>query len=449
MKVIVIGAGEVGFDVARILSIDQHDVVVIDTDPDALESVGDRLDVLTIQGNGTSAAVLEEAGIRKADLLVAVAAIDEVNIISCMMANRMGVGTTVARVRSAELTRDKSVLSAKDLGIDLIIRPEESAASEVVGLIKRASATDTLTFIDGHMQLVGLRLDADCPLDGTPVSELPGMLPKYEFRIAAIVRGVRTIIPKGKDVLKKNDQVFIFARPKNMPHVIRLMGKREDKIQNVMIMGGTEIGAMIAEELSEERNKRVKLIEPNREQAEHRAEQLPSVLVIHGSETDIDLLAAEGLGEMDAFIAITEDEESNLVTCLLAKHLGVSKTVALLSKTAYVPISKSIGLDAAVSRKLAVSREIMRFLRGKHVLSVATVRGLDAEILELQAEPRSPITRGSLGELRLPSGMLIAAVDHGNKSEVAMGQTEISAGDRVIVFVLPSVVSQAEKLFLS
>lgn len=449
MKVIVIGAGEVGYDVARILSIDQHDVVVIDTDAEALDSVGDRLDVLTIHGNGTSADTLEQAGIRRADLLVAVAAIDEVNIISCMMASRMGVGTTVARVRSVELTRDRSVLSSKDLGIDLIIHPEESTASEVVGLIRRASATDMLTFIDGHMQLVGIRLDKDFALEGTPIRELPALIPKYDFRLAAIVRGVRTIIPGGNDVLRKNDQVFVFARPKNMPHILNLLGKNEGKIQDVMIMGGTEIGAMIAEQLSAEGRKRVKLIEPNREEAELRAEQLPNVLVIHGNQTDIDLLAAEGLGEMDAFIAITEDEESNLVTCLLAKHLGVNKTVALLSKVAYVPISQSIGLDAAVSRKLAVSREILRFLRGKHVLSVATVRGLDAEILELKAGPRSPVTRSPLKDLKLPKGMLVAAVDHGNKSEVAVGETIINPGDSAIVFVLPSVVAKAEKLFVS
>ncbi len=449
MKVIVIGAGEVGYDVARILSMDQHDVVVIDNDAEALESVSNRLDVLTMQGNGTSATILEEAGIRKADLLVAVTAIDEVNIISCMMATRMGVTTTVARVRSVEFTRDKSVLSSKELGIDLIIHPEESAANEVVGLIRRASATDMLTFIDGHMQLVGLRLDNNFPLEATQIKDLPGLLPKYEFRIAAIVRGVRTIIPRGKDVLRKHDQVFVFARPKNMPHVVSLLGKNESKITNVMIMGGTEIGAMIAEQLCAEGHRHVKLIEPNREVAELRAEQLKDVLVIHGKETDIDLLAAEGLGEMDAFIAITEDEESNLVTCLLAKHLGVKKTVALLSKVAYIPISQSIGLDAAVSRKLAVSREILRFLRGKHVLSVATVRGLDAEILELEAAPRSRITTGPLKDLKIPRGMLIAAVDHGKSSEVAMGDTEINPGDRAIVFVLPSVMAQAEKLFVN
>lgn len=448
MRVIVIGAGEVGFDVARILSMDQHDVIVVDIDPDRLAGVSDRLDVMTIQGNGTSARVLEEAKIRSADLLIAVAAIDEVNIIACMMASRLGVKTTVARVRSHELADSHSVLSASDFGIDLIIHPEESTAREIVGLLRRASATDSLSFIGGNMQLVGVRIDADCTFPGEDLRALATQLPDHPFRVAAIVRGVRTIIPHGTDTLRQNDQVFLVARPKDMTHVIRHFGKNERKIQDIMIMGGTEIGLRVAEELSKERNKRVKLIEPDRELAERRAEALKDVLVIHGAETDIDLLATEGLAEMDAFVAITADEESNLVSCLLAKHLGVKKTVALLSKVAYIPISQSIGLDAAVSSKLAVSREIMSFLRGKHVLNVATVHGLDAEIVEMQAAARSPVTMGPLSELDLPRGMLIAAVDHGKKSEVATGKTEINAGDRAIVFVIPSLMSKAERMFV-
>jgi trk system potassium uptake protein TrkA len=449
MRVVVVGAGEVGFDVARILSMDENDVVVVDIDPEQIESVNERLDVMTVLGHGTSAVALEQAGIRSADLLVAVTAIDEVNIIACMLASRIGVETTIARIRSTELAGDHSILSADDLGIDLIIHPEESTAKEIVGLLHRSSATDSLSFADGNMQLVGMRLDADCTGYGQELTALSGQLPQHPFRIAAIVRGVRTILPRGSDRLALNDQVFIVARPKDMPAVVRHLGKREGRLENIMILGGTEIGMRVAEELSRERTKRVKLIEPNRELAERRAEALENVLVIHGKETDIDLLAVEGLAEMDAFVAVTKDEESNLVACLLAKHLGVKKTVALLSKVAYIPISQSIGLDAAVSSKLAVSREILAFLRGKHVLSVATVHGLDAEIIEMEADPGSPVTKAALGELNLPRWTLIAAVDHGKESEVATGSTVINAGDRAIVFVLPSAKGKLERLFLN
>ncbi|MDX1547725.1 MAG: Trk system potassium transporter TrkA [Rhodothermales bacterium] len=448
MRIIVIGAGEVGFDVARILAQEQHDVVVIDLDAEALTDVRGKLDVMALHGNGTSAAVLEEAGIRKADMLIAVTAIDEVNVIACMMADRLGVETTVARVRSDELSRSKSILKATDFGIDLIIHPEESAAAEVTRLIRRASATDVLTFCGERLHLVGMRIDAGAPVIGRTLQEVAVENRNLTFRVMAIGRGIRTILPRGAERIRRGDQIFVLARPKVIPHVARIMGKSDARIQHVMILGGTQVGARIAAQLSETKSKRVKLVEPDREQARRLAEDLPEVLVLHGDATDIDLLVLEGLGEMDAFVAVTEDEESNLVTCLMAKHLGVQKTVAMLSKGAYIPISQAIGLDAAVSKKLAVSREILRFLRGKHVLSVATIHGLDAEILEIEAAPRARVTRNPLRELAVPDGMLMGAVVHSNGSvEVATGETQIEPGDRAIVFVLPGHIAEAERYF--
>ena len=448
MRVIVVGAGEVGYDVSRILAHEQHDVVVVDTDATRLGEVRERLDVLTIQGSGTSAPVLGDCGVRKADMLIAVTNIDEVNIIACMMADRLGVATTIARVRSDELSESTSVLSASDFGIDLVIHPEESAAAEVTRLIWRAAATDVLTFCDGRLQLVGMRIEADSPLVGTSLRDLALQHSSLTFRIMGISRGIRTILPRGDEVLRKNDQVFVMTRPKEFKHVAAALGKREVRMQHVMVLGGTQVGARVARLLAQDGKRRIKLIETDRARAERLAEALRDVLVIHGDATDLDLMATEGLGEMDAFVAVTDDEESNLVSCLMAKHLGVQKTVALLSKGAYIPISQSIGLDAAVSKKLAVSREVMRFLRGKHVLSVATVHGLDAEILEIEAKARARVTFKPLSELSLPKGMLIGAVIHTNgKLEIATGDTHITPGDRAILFVLPTSIEEAEKYF--
>ncbi len=447
MRVVVIGAGEVGYDVASLLAHEQHDVSVVDTDPDVLRQVESRLDVLTVQGSGTSARVLTNAGIQQADMLIAVTAIDEVNVIACMMADRLDVTTTVARMRSDEITRAQSVLKAKDFGIDLVIHPEESAASEVVRLIRRASATDVLTFADGRLHLVGMRLDADAPVIGKTLAEVARAHPECTFRLKAIVRGARTILPRGGERLQVGDQVFILMRPKYVTPVARFMGKDETRMQHVMVLGGTRVGAGVALHLCEGKAKRVKLIEPDAERAATLAEELPGVLVIHGDATDIDLLVTEGLGDMDAFVAVTDDEESNLVTCLMAKHLGVHKTVALLSKGAYIPISQAIGLDAAVSKKLAVSREVRRFLRGKHVLSVATVHGLDAEVLEIEAEPRAAVTKKPLKDLELPKGILVGAIEHPDSVEIATGTTQIEPGDRAIVFVLPDCVEALENLF--
>jgi trk system potassium uptake protein TrkA len=447
MKVIIVGAGEVGFDIARLLAMEKHDVIVVDLDVEALDVVRDKLDVMTLRGNGTSTTLLQEAGVSGADLMIAVTQIDEVNIIACMIADRLGVPTTVARIRSDELSGTHAALKASDFGIDLVIHPEESAAAEIARLIRRASASDVLSFADDRIHLVGLRLEEKVSVIGKSLQDLAAENPNLTYRIMAIARGMRTVIPQGNEILHKNDQVFVLARPKVMPHIVRAMGKDDTRINDVMILGGTSVGVKVALHLCQERSKRVKLIEPKRAVAERIAELLPQALVIHGEGTDIDLLVQEGLGEMEAFVAVTDDEESNLVTCLLAKHLGVGKTIALLSKGVYVPISQTIGLDAGVSTKLAVSREVMRFLRGKHVLSVATVYGLDAEILEMQARRNAPITRSPLHELKLPRGMIIGAVMRGKEVEVATGFTHIEAGDRAIVFVLPRLVHQAEDWF--
>jgi trk system potassium uptake protein len=447
MRAIVVGAGVVGFDVAKLLSQAEHDVVVIDYDPEALSHINDKLDVMTVCGNGTSTSILEEAGIRDARILIAVTAIDEVNIIACMLADRLGVETTIARVRSDELSNTKAVLNASDFGIDLVIHPEESAAEEIVRLIRRASATDIVMIAGDRLHLVGLRLDPDSPVLGKSLRDVVSEGGNSSFRVMAITRGIRTILPNGDERFRKNDQVFVLTRPKSIPPVLEIFGKSDRRIHNIMILGGTDIGAKVAYQLSQEKHKSIKLIESDRKRAEELAELLGSVLVIHGDDTDIDLLVTEGLSDMDAFVAVTDDEESNLVTCLLAKHLTVRKTVALLSKGAYIPISQSIGLDAAVNKKLAVSREIMRFLRGKHVKSVATVHGMDAEILEIEAANRSYITSDSLMNLSLPTGMSIGAVSSGKDIEIAVGTTRINPGDSAFVFVLPGQIAKAESMF--
>lgn len=449
MRAIVIGAGEVGFDVAKLLAKANHDVVVIDVDGDALSRTAEKLDVMVLEGSGTSTKLLEEAGIEDAKILVAVTAVDEVNIIACMLADRLGVETTVARIRSTELSKTHSAITVSDFGIKVAIHPEESAAAEVCRLVRRASATDVLPLADGRLHLLGLRLDRNSPVVGRKIKDVMAEHPDLQFRVMAITRGIRTILPRGDEEFGRSDQLFLIARPKSIPPILAVMGKSEQKIHDVMVLGGTDIGAMVARELSEDKNIHVKLVEPDRERAEDLAEALSRVLVIQGEPTDIDLLVTEGLSDMDAFVAVTDDEESNLVTCLLAKHLQIRKTVALLSKPAYIPISQSIGLDAAVNKKLAVSREIMRYLRPKHVLSIATVHGMDAEILEMEAAPRSPITCDSLMNLDLPDGILLAAVVHGKHVDIATGSTEVEPGQRAYVFVLSHLIDEAERLFRS
>ncbi len=451
MRAIVVGAGDVGYDVARMLSLQRHDVTVIDVDLDKVNQIRDSLDVLAIRGSGTSARTLMEARILEADLLVAVTDVDEVNLLASMIAERVGKETvTIARVRSEEFVGKEGVLSLADFGLDLIIHPEESTAAETVALLRRASATDIIEFADGRVQLVGIRMDRDAPVIGRTLQEIAQTNDHLTFRIAGIARGARTIIPRGDERIQKDDQVFVLVETGQVPQVIHVLGKSGARLEHVMILGGSRVAARIAARLCERKKEHgklhVKLIEPDRATAERLAEELEGALVIHGDPSDMDLLVVEGVGEMDAFVAVTNDEESNLVSCLMAKHLGVRKTVAMLSKSAYIPISQSIGLDAAVSQKLAISREVLRFLRGKHVTSVATVLGLDAEIIELEADADAPITRAPLMKQKLPKGILVAAVV-GRGVEIATGTTHVQPGDRVIVFATPERVSELEDYF--
>ena len=459
MRAIIVGAGDVGYDVARMLSLQRHDVTVIDTDAARVGHVRETLDVLAIEGSGTSAAVLHRARIGEADLVVAVTDVDEVNIIAAMMAERVGKSaeetTTIARVRSGDFTGDRAALPLAEVGIDHVIHPEESTAREVVSLLRRASATDIVDFCGARVHLVGLRVERGAPVVGTALVDLARRGAHLDFRVMAIARGVRTLIPHGGTTVQAGDQVFVLVPSGQVAQVAHLLGKEAGRLRHAMILGGTAVGARVAAGLSQATGRdahamHVKLVEADRGRAEALAEALEGVLVLHGDPTDIDFLAREGLSETDAVVALTADEESNLVSCLVAKHIGVKKTVALLSKASYIPVAQSIGLDAAVSQKLAVTREVLRFLRGAHVRSAATVHGLDAEILELVADRGAPVTRGPLARLRLPEGVLIGAVVEAAGSggvEIATGATVVAPGARAIVFATPERADEVEGLF--
>jgi trk system potassium uptake protein len=452
MRTIIVGAGDVGFDVARTLSLQRHDVTVIDLDAERIASIREALDVMAIRGSGTSGRVLRDAGIKGADLLVAVTDVDEVNLLAAMLASRAGARTTIARVRSEGLVGPEGIADRRDLGVDLIINPEESTALEVVAILRRAAASDVIDLAGGRIELLGLRVDRDSPIVGKSLDALSAEHEHITFRVIGIIRGARTIIPRGDDRIQKDDQLFVVVRSGQVPQLVYVFGKEAARLEKIMIVGGSRVSGRIAGHLrhgaTRRSGPRIILIEPDEKEAERLAGELDGVLVVHGESSDIDLMVREGISDMDAFVAVTEDEESNLVTCLLAKHLGVRKTVAMLSKGAYIPISRSIGLDAAVSQKLAMSREIARFLRGKHVTSVTTILGLEAEVIEVEPMVGAPILKAALEDIKLDRGLLIASVirDDGGV-EVATGRTRLRLGDRVIVSAMPDRIEEVERLF--
>ena len=448
MKIIIIGAGEIGYDLASVLSKEKHDVIVLDRDKSCLEKVTENLDVLCHEGNATSAKDLVEAGVQDADILIAVTSIDEVNMIASMMSKRLGADMVIARVRSDELSRPNAPLKSTDLGIDVLIHPEQSAAYEIVRLIKRASASDLINLAEGKMQLIGLRIGKQSPLVGKPLVDYAQEHSDITFRVAAIARKGLTIIPDGNVRIQALDQIFIIAKTGDIPHIIETTGKPDIDIERVMIAGGTPIGAMIARILCEQDKKwNIKLIEPDYDTAVELAQELKDVLVLNGNPTDPDLLASEGITDTDAFISVTDDEESNIISCLMAKHLEVRKTVALVSKSDYIPLSQTIGLDAAVNKKSAASNEIHRHVRGGRVISVASLQGIKAEVIELQATEKSKVVKKTISEINFPDGCVVGGILSNGSAEIATGSSQIRAKDRVIIFCLPEAVDKVTSLF--
>lgn len=444
----IIGAGEIGYDLAEILSQEKHDVVVLDRAQDRLDDVMESMDVLCIEGNATSAQDLVKAGVDSADILIAVTSIDEVNMIASMMSKRLGAKMVIARVRSDELSRPNAPLKPTDLGIDVMIHPELSAAQEIVRLIKRASASDLVNLADGKMQMIGLRLGKNSPIAGKTLVEYAEEHSDFTFRVTAIQRRGMTIIPGGSVRLQPNDQIFVLAKTDDIPAVVKTTGKPEVEITRVMIAGGSPIGAMIARLLcEEEKDLNVKLIEPDYDTAAELAEELKDVLVLNGNPTDPDLLASEGITETDAFISVTEDEESNIISCLMAKHLEVKKTVALVSKSDYIPLSQTIGLDAAVNKKSAASNEIHRHVRGGRVISVTSLQGIKAEVIELQAAPGSKVVKKPIHKLSFPEGCVVGGILSNGSVEIATGRSQIRPNDRVIIFCLPEAIDKVTRLF--
>lgn len=448
MKIVIAGAGEVGFELSKILSLEHHDVTVIDERKKCLQRVIENLDVLSVEGNATSPKVLVEAGTDDADLMIAVTSVDEVNIIACMMAKRLGVKRAIARVRNNELSRPDSPLSPSELGIDVLIHPEESAANEIHQLVKRASATDVVSLAEGQLQLVGLRVEKNSEIVNRKLEDIAQLFPEIAFRVVAISRRGRTIIPRGNNQIMPLDHIFIITDVDHVKDMIEATGHQDVNLRRIMIAGGDDIGRMLAEKLSEDEQKwQIKLIEPDKDKATEIANNQRDILVLNGDSTDPNLLVVEGIQEMDAFVSVTEDEESNIISCLMAKHLEVKKAVALVSKPQYIPLSQTIGIDAVVNVKASASDEIHRHVRQGQLLTVKALQGIQAEIIEVIAGKNCDISDKPIHSIGIPDGIVIGGILSGESAEVATGDSIIKKGDRVIVLALPNAINQIEKLF--
>jgi len=445
MRIIIAGAGDVGKHLAKMLSSDLHDIIIIDHDEASLKGVGSAYDIMTLTGSATSFDTLKEAKIKRSDLFIAVTNTEEVNITSCIIAKRLGVKQSISRVDNAEYIRPVNKNHFTTLGIDYLIYPERIAAREITGMVSQAGTSEVVDFTGGKLSLYVLKLEEKAPVVGKTLNEATEEINDFDFRAVAITRNNQTIIPRGLDKFYVNDLVYVVTNKSGINNVLKYSGKKKVEIKYVMILGGSRIGRRTAQAL--ENKMRVKLIEYNQVKCNRLADELSNTLVIQGDGRDADLLSEEGLEKMDTFIAVTGNSETNLLSCLLAKKMGVKKTIAEIENMNYISLAESMGVDTIINKKLVTASQIVRFTMNAEVSTMKCLTGSDAEVLEFVAKPNSKITRDKLKNIQFPKSSIVGGVIRGKKSFIATGESQIQAEDRVVVFAMPSVIKKVETFF--
>ena len=451
MRVLVVGAGEVGYHIAAKLVQEKADVVLVDTDRARLDQVAESLDVQTVLGYGANPETLKAAGLSVADLLVAVTGHDETNILACRLAQLLARPETrrVARIRASgfyEFFDEKRFRS--DFGLNFIINPSQEAVDTILDFIEFPGATDVIDVARGRLRLAGMRLPRKHPLLGKPLAELlPRSQGAANILIAAIYRRHDLVIPRGETVLKAGDLIYVAAGADDTAQVREFYGLEADVIKSVVIVGGGEVGYLLAKRLeADERRFNIKLIELNAERSEYLSDRLARTIVIKGDGTDQDLLLEENIGDCDAFIAVSTDDEKNLISCLVAKRLGSRHTITRVNRFSYAPLVAAIGLEAMVSVRIAAVSAVLKYIRKGRVISVATLANEDAEIIEFQVMPKSKAAGRKLMDIKFPEGALATALTRGELVIIPRGGTTIEAGDILAIVAKAEVIPQVEKL---
>jgi trk system potassium uptake protein TrkA len=448
MKIIIAGAGEVGFHLAKLLSYESQEITLIDNKKDGLAYAGDHLDIKTIKGDATSIATLREARIETSELFIAVTSSETTNITACVLAKQLGAQRTIARISNTEFIENKEVVGFSKFGIDELISPESLAASEIELLLNQYGFNDTYEFEDGKLTMLGLRLSRTATFVDKTVKEAAELFTELHFIPLAIQRyGTQyTIIPRGDTIFKEGDKVVFMTSKGGDEELFELSGKVKVGIKDVMILGGSPIGFKTAKDLCKSKFN-VKIIEGKKSVAEDLADDLPDALVICGDGRNVEILDEENISEMDAFIAVTGNSETNIMSCLLAKSKGVKKTIALVENMDYYQLSQSIGIDTLINKKLLAANNIFRFIRKGEVVAMTKLTNMNAELLEFVVKPNSKITKGKIKDLDFPRSAIFGGIIRDGDGFIPRGDFTIQSGDRVVVCCLPRSIAEVEKYF--
>lgn len=449
MKIIIAGAGEVGFHLAKLLSFESQDITLIDPDKECLNYADSHLDIRVIKGDATSISILKDARVDNVDMVISVTSSETTNITVCVLAKQLGAKRTIARISNTEFIENKEEVGFIKFGIDELISPEALAASEIELLLNQSAFSDSYEFEDGALTMVGTTLSESALFVDKTVREAAEIFPELHFMPIAIQRsGTQyTIIPRGDTKFKEGDQVYFVTSKGGVEELYKLTGKVKEQIKKVMILGGSKIGHKTTCDLCDHKF-RVKLIESDKDKAFDLADDLPNALIINGDGRNVELLEEENIDDMDAFIAVTGNSETNIMSCLVAKSKGVRKTIALVENMDYFQLSHSIGIDTLINKKLLAANNIFRFIRKGEVVAMTKLNNMNAELLEFVVKPTSEVSDNLIRDLDFPRSAIIAGVIRDGEGMIPLGGFYIKAGDRVVVCCLPKSIKKIEKLFL-
>ncbi len=452
MKIVIEGAGEIGSHLAKMLRAEANEVTVLDNDDERLTALRAYADVETFLGNPSSIKSLRDAGVAKADLFIAVYPFttQEVNIVGALLAKQLGAKRVVARINDEDYLAAENRLLFKELGIELMFYPEKSAADEIVNSLKHVASSDSMDFAHGKLQISVFKIDEESPMVDLRLSEfIQTMTPEETtlFRIIAISRDQKTIIPKYDTKFQYGDLVFTVSKREGLASIMKYFGRAEKSVDKVMILGGTPIAEMVARSLAPHISS-VKIIEKDKDRCLALTEHLPdSVVIVNGDGRNSDFLFEEGIRDFDAFIALTSNDESNVLSCVVAKKFGVTRTVAEVENIEYIRLAEEMGVDTVINKKLITAGKIFKFTLSGKARFVKYMSGSNAEIIEYTVAPGSAITKKPIKELDFPAGAIIAGVVRGSESFIAVGDTLIEDYDRVAIFALPQTIKAIDKFF--
>ena len=445
MRIVIAGAGAVGFHLAKMMCNESQNIYIIDDNEDRLNYVQAHIDVFGVKGNAKNINILKEVKVESCDLLIAATSSEETNLLVCINGKKLGAKRTIARISNYEGIGSEMRELYGSLGVDNIISPVELASQEIKRLIGQSAFTSDYEFEDGKLSVFGIALTANSPLTNKSVIDTTYLNPNRSFKPIALLRDDKTIMIKADTILLEHDIVYFISTPDSIDDITKVCGQQCYEIKNVMILGGSRMGVLTAELL--EKNYNVILIEKNKKKAEEIAEHLKKTLVINTDGTDVQALEEENIEDMDAFISVTGNSETNIITSLVAKSHGVKKTIAGVENIDYINLSHNIGIDTLINKKMIAAANIFKFIRKGEIAAIANIHGVDGEIIEFNVKANTKITTRPLRELKIPSTANIAGVIRGNEGFIPFGGFQMQDGDKVVVFTKTDSIPEIEKFF--